>query len=195
MRNTIEKGAMVPRALEPVFVSLLKTAMLVEAATGFTWKTTSYMHHHTQPTQPRRDMHKHGHCLDIAPLTSNELQGNEVAPPPHYEFDRVMKRSDPAICYQPELYHMLMKHLSSFRDLAINIKADIDLYVETDHIHIHIRPIRAKIVQWAKPKSAVYPDSEARHNLMREKYQKQIDEIAAGSRGDVSIKTERVVSR
>lgn len=132
---------------ERVFLpELIKAWDDVERVTGYRWRCTSYWR--LSPS------HKEGYALDIAP----DIHENSK------RYYAVTHMSDPVL-YKRE---KLMRQLQQLNDLPTKSKFTLGMYVEPDHIHMHVLQKEGnqtyRIFKWGIVKP-VYKDSAVRSKL------------------------------
>lgn len=125
---------------------LIKVWKIVEAHTGFRWKSTSYIR--------ESPSHKIGVALDIAP---------DISPASKHLY-AVENLSDPVLYKREPLMRLLQ---SAVKRIPI-FKYDVGLFVEPDHIHIGLfaregQPSN-RLFKWGTYKP-IYPDSAERMKL------------------------------
>lgn len=125
---------------------LIKAWDNVEKVTGYRWRCTSYWR--LSPS------HKEGYALDIAPDIADGSA----------QYYAVNKGSDPVLYKRA----VLIRKLQKLNDLGVTSKYNIGLYIEPDHIHIHVLqkevPETYRIFKWRILKP-VYADSAKRMSM------------------------------
>lgn len=125
---------------------LIKAWNDIEKVTGYAWRCTSYWRF--SPS------HKMGYALDIAP---------DIAPFAESAY-AVNKGSDPVLYKRGAL----IRKLQNLNSLPTESKFNIGVYIEPDHIHLHIlkkdQAQTYRIFKWKVPKP-VYGDSSERIKL------------------------------
>lgn len=121
-------------------------------ATRIPWRITSWLR--DAPT------HKTGSAMDIAPLTD---------PSKNYAVDQL---SDPALSWRdPLVSYIVDKCLPVMKRISTKYSVGIQLFIETDHIHIQLRNDMTKtsVARWPVPKDSVFRDSTDRQAHFRSK--------------------------
>lgn len=152
-----KEGKRYQEKVDAIYFPWLKWAhTAVESATGYQWRPTS--HWRQSPS------HSQGIALDIAP---------EITPSDR-KFYAVYRRSDPVLYKRAKLLRQLQslcrKYNRAIQDGTFVMPYSIGLFIEPDHIHIHIAAPdpetgpQLEVVKWgiAKP---VYPDTYQRMKL------------------------------
>lgn len=125
---------------------LIKAWDNIEKVTGYRWRCTSYWRY--SPS------HKEGYALDIAP---------DIAPNSE-QYYAVNHGSDPVLYKRAAL----IKKLQHLNDLGVRSKYNIGVYIEPDHLHLHVLekevPQTYRIFKW-KILKPVYGDSAQRIKL------------------------------
>lgn len=147
-----EPDAISPARLErvvPVTLPiLLKAWTLIEKATGYKWKCTSFIRH--SPS------HAKGHSLDLVPdfhpSVKSAYNGSSM--------------SDPIMHSRPELFAALIP----FSDVRIDPHYNVVAAIESDHIHLQVikgysYPNAFTVLRW-KDFKPVYKDTVYRNNVV-----------------------------
>lgn len=125
---------------------LIKAWNDIEKVTGYRWRCTSYWR--------QSPSHKMGYALDIAP----DIHPDSAS---HYA---VNQGSDPVLYKRG----ILIRKLQKLNDLPTESKFNLGVYIEPDHLHLHVltkdQPQTYRIFKWKVPKP-VYSDSINRINL------------------------------
>jgi len=125
---------------------LIRAWRNVEKVTGYRWRSTSYWRF--SPS------HKNGYALDIAPDIG----------PNSYHLYAANRGSDPVL-YKRE---KLIRDLQQLNNLGETSPFNIGIYIEPDHLHMHVLqkevPQVYRIFKWKVPKP-VYKDSNSRIQL------------------------------
>lgn len=127
---------------------LLKAWTLIEKATGYKWRCTSFIRH--SPS------HSKGHSLDLVPdfhpSVKSAYNGSNM--------------SDPIMHSRPELFAALIP----FSDVRIDPNYNVVAAIESDHIHLQVikgysYPQAFTVLRW-KDFKPVYKDTVFRNNVV-----------------------------
>lgn len=125
---------------------LVKAWSSIEKVTGYRWRCTSYWRY--SPS------HKEGYALDIAPDIS----------PLSWDAYSGHRGSDPVL-YKRE---KLIRDLQNLNSLGQTSIYNIGVYIEPDHLHLHVlqkeRKSKYRIFKW-KIEKPLYSDTKRRYNM------------------------------